>query len=130
MSVTVSFSVGEHKRWLIAYDIRDPKRLGRVYRYLSKHAIAVQYSAFVVEGTDTHLHEILWQIGQRIDAHQDDVRAYHVPHNAQVWTLGCQFAMNGCTVTDAVLDTLLHPQSEDEKNHHNTCHLPDRTVII
>ena len=108
-------SAGKHKRWLVAYDIRGPKRLGRVYRYLSKHAIAVQYSAFVVEGSDLRLHEILFAVGERIDRNEDDVRAYHVPQSAQVWTLGCQFAMNGCTVTDAVLDNLLHRQVESDQ---------------
>ena len=104
-------SASEHKRWLVAYDIRDPKRLGRVYRYLSKHAIPVHYSAFVVQGTDLHLHAILLAVSERIDRSEDDVRAYHVPQSAQVWTLGCQFAMNGCTVTAAVLGNLLHSQS-------------------
>lgn len=108
-------SAGEHKRWLFAYDIREPKRLGRVYRYLSKHAIAAQYSAFVVEGTEAQLHEILIAVSERIDCSEDDVRAYHVPQSAQVWTLGCQFTMNGCTVTDAVLGNLLHPH--DEADH-------------
>ena len=105
-------SAGEHERWLVAYDIREPKRLGRVYRYLSKHAIAAQYSAFIVEGTGLHLQEILEAVGERIDRNEDDVRAYHVPQSAQAWTLGCQFAMNGCTVTDTVLGNLLHPQAE------------------
>ena len=105
-------SAGEHKRWIVAYDIAHPKRLGRVYRYLSKHAIAAQYSVFIVEGTEVRLREILCAVRERIDLNHDDVRAYHVPQNAQVWTLGCQFAMAHCTVTDAVLGNLLHPQVE------------------
>lgn len=107
-------SASEHKRWLIAYDICHPKRLGRVYRYLSKHAVAVQYSAFIIEGNDAYLHDILFAVCERIDINTDDVRAYHVPQSAQLWALGCQFSMNGCTITDAVLGNLLHPQPEIE----------------
>ena len=36
-------------RWLVCYDISDKKRLGRVFRFLKKKGVPVQYSVFLVE---------------------------------------------------------------------------------
>lgn len=34
---------------VVCYDIRCPKRLGRVHRYLKKRAIPLQYSVFLAQ---------------------------------------------------------------------------------
>ena len=66
-------SYSERRNWLIAY-IADPLRLGRVHRFLKRHAIPVQYSVFVFQGNQTTLDRILAGIVERIDTEADDVR--------------------------------------------------------
>lgn len=95
------------KRWLVAYDIRDKKRLGRVYRFLSKHALPTQYSVFLLEASEVRRAEIIAGITARIDPSEDDVRVYHVPASAQLWALGTQFKFDGCTVVDETLSYLM-----------------------
>lgn len=100
------------KRWLVAYDIRDKKRLGRVYRFLSKHALPTQYSVFLLEASEILRAEIMAGIIERIDLSEDDVRVYHVPASAQLWALGTQFKFD-CAVVDETLTSLLAAGSSD-----------------
>ena len=44
-------SQNQQARWLVAYDIAHPRRLGRVFRLLQKHGVPVQYSVFSVDTT-------------------------------------------------------------------------------
>jgi len=74
--------------YLLAYDIRDPKRLQRVHYYLRKRALAAQQSVFFLHATDAELNQTLDEIAQRIHRHQDDVRAYPISHPADVWLTG------------------------------------------
>ncbi len=83
-------STTEAKTWLVAYDIREPRRLRRLHRCLKREGVAVQYSAFCVEATDRQLDQVLRRVTAIIDARVDDVRAYHVPEHCQVWQLGRQ----------------------------------------
>jgi len=76
--------------WFIAYDIRDPKRLVRVHRYLKRQAIALQYSAFCLEAEESRVLRTLEALGDLIDKGRDDVRAYRLPHVLKVWQLGRQ----------------------------------------
>lgn len=79
------------KSWIIAYDIRCKKRLARVYRYLSKQGLPIQYSIFLIEANQSQLGEIMLELANRIEASTDDIRIYHVTDTAQVWALGKQF---------------------------------------
>lgn len=81
--------------WLVAYDIRQPRRLRRTHKILKAEGMAVQYSAFVVEAADEQLQRLLGRIRQIIDSAADDVRAYHLPSNCQVWRLGRQAMPDG-----------------------------------
>lgn len=76
--------------WIIAYDITDPKRLGRVGRYMVKHAVRVQYSVFVAELSDAALDRLLEGLEAIIDVKTDDVRAYPLPDRCEVTLLGPQ----------------------------------------
>lgn len=78
------------RTWLLCYDIRDPKRLARVYRYLVTEAVPVQYSVFVTRKTVEQLGEIRAELARRIDPTCDDVRIYHVPDRPEVAALGVQ----------------------------------------
>jgi CRISPR-associated protein Cas2 len=78
------------KAWLVAYDIRDDRRLRRLHRQMRKLGVPAQYSVFVVEADDVGIRAILQRIGRLIDESVDDVRAYHLPETATVWSLGTQ----------------------------------------
>lgn len=64
--------------WLIAYDVRDPRRLSTLHRMLKKHALAVQYSVFVGRFTRRGINRLRVLIGGII-APEDDVRLYPLP---------------------------------------------------
>ncbi|MDO5679469.1 MAG: CRISPR-associated endonuclease Cas2 [Pelistega sp.] len=76
------------KAWLIAYDICDPRRLGRVHCLLKKEALAMQYSIFYYEGSTEDLKSLLQTIEVRINRKVDDVRAYPIPAKMQYNCLG------------------------------------------
>jgi CRISPR-associated protein Cas2 len=76
--------------WLIGYDVRDPRRLSRLHRWLKGHAIPVQYSVFVFLGTPGRFAEVLQGIRERIHPGRDDVRCYHLGARCPVWALGRQ----------------------------------------
>lgn len=67
------------RNYLIAYDISDAKRLGRVHRYLKRVGLALQYSVFVVRLTERQLDRVMIALSRLIDPRCDDVRAYPVP---------------------------------------------------
>jgi CRISPR-associated protein Cas2 len=78
------------KTWLVAYDIREDKRLRRVHRHLRREGASVQYSAFCVEADDRRIQVVLDGVRNLIASEVDDVRAYHIPQTCQVWQLGRQ----------------------------------------
>lgn len=101
-------SLSEQRIWLVAYDIRDPRRLGRVHRFLKRHALPVQYSIFVIRCTQRQLDAILEGIAARIDASCDDVRAYYLPDRCRVWSVGVQHLPEGIFLPAEGLGRLLH----------------------
>jgi len=80
---------------LIAYDVADPRRLGRVHRYLKKRAVAVQYSVFVTLGSDDAITTLATGLRGLVDARHDDVRIYRLPQPCRVRTLGRQILPPG-----------------------------------
>lgn len=78
----------EPRLYLICYDIAEPHRLGRVYRYLCDQAVPVQYSVFLAEMTLHRIHEVLDGIEERIDSQEDDVRIYPLPRTPRIISLG------------------------------------------
>lgn len=81
-------ALNQPRRWLIAYDIRDPRRLARVHRLLTRAAVPVQYSVFGTAGSTRAMRELAAAVGQKIDTRVDDVRFYPVPEQLQVYTIG------------------------------------------
>ena len=75
-------------QWLVCYDIRDPKRLGRVFRFLKKHGVPVQYSVFLVDASAVKMRRLLLDLAQLIDPRADDIRAYGLPARPQYDTIG------------------------------------------
>lgn len=67
------------RRFLVCYDVADPKRLGKVHRRVSALALPVQYSVYLFHGTPEQLDSLLDELSQIIDPAEDDVRVYPVP---------------------------------------------------
>ena len=94
---------------LICYDIADPRRLGRVHRYLTTQATPLQYSVFVANLGRWDVEEILDEIDSIIDPAEDDVRIYPLPSSPRVESLGCSMFPDG---------TMLLEQGRDLLNLH------------
>jgi CRISPR-associated protein Cas2 len=101
------------QRWLIGYDITCPRRLGSVYRYLSKQGVALQYSLFSVTGTSRSIEKIFSGIAARIDSAEDDIRAYHLTMHTKIWALGTHCNESDVTLTDETLLSVLGANSVD-----------------
>ena len=80
----------KRRLYLICYDITDKNRLGKVGRFMVKHAIRVQYSVFAAELTAVELQMILAGLEGIIDRNTDDVRAYPLPRQGEVALKGKQ----------------------------------------
>lgn len=65
--------------YIICYDISNPRRLGRVHRYLKKYAVALQYSVFLYTGDERKFDRCLEGAVALIDEKEDDLRAYPLP---------------------------------------------------
>ena len=94
------------ERWLVAYDIADPRRLQKVGRHMRKEGLALQYSVYLVRGNKVKIELLLDQLSALIDKRADDIRAYPLGENVRIWGLGKQFDEGGNTLSDSVLDRL------------------------
>lgn len=85
------------KQWyVIAYDVREIRRLRKVHYFLKKRAIALQNSVFLIHVNHKNLQKILQGIDERVNGRVDDVRLYPVIHPNAIWEAGLQInAMQG-----------------------------------
>ncbi|MFZ2801362.1 MAG: CRISPR-associated endonuclease Cas2 [Syntrophorhabdus sp.] len=74
--------------YLVCYDIRDPKRLIKVYNFLKKKALHIQYSVFYCRLTWRELVELKEKLGDLIDKRKDDVRVYPIPQDMKIKVMG------------------------------------------
>ncbi len=71
--------MSERRTFLVAYDIRTPRRLARVCKALSAVGYRLQYSVFAVDLEDHERQALVARLRRLIDQKQDDVRLYLVP---------------------------------------------------
>jgi CRISPR/Cas system-associated endoribonuclease Cas2 len=64
---------------VIGYDISDPRRLLRVHREMCKHATPLEYSIFLLVGSEADKERCLEEIAELIEPRDDDVRCYALP---------------------------------------------------
>lgn len=77
------------QRWyLLAYDIRQPKRLKRLHYHLKKHALALQKSVFLVE--ERNYQAVVNVVQTYSKQREDDVRLYPIVHPNALWSAGLQ----------------------------------------
>ncbi len=92
--------------YLVCYDITEPKRLGRVHRFLRDRGMPVQYSVFTAQLTAKGLARLLDGLSQRIDARADDVRVYPLPARLERLCLGMQAFPDDVMLIEAGVDLL------------------------
>ena len=105
-------STHQIKTWLVAYDIRESRRRGRVHRLLRKKGLAAQYSVFTVEADDAQIVDLLQALEAEINLGEDDLRAYHLPASCPVWRLGYQSWPDGLYLAPAQAARLLMDAKE------------------
>jgi len=67
------------RAFVIGYDIASPRRLGRVHREMCKHAAPIEYSVFVLVGSEHAKDICLAEMARLMDDAEDDVRCYPLP---------------------------------------------------
>lgn len=70
--------MSEHA-YVIGYDIANPRRLQRVHREMCKHATPLEYSVFLLVGSELAKDHCLAQMAGLIEDGEDDVRCYPLP---------------------------------------------------
>ncbi|KAA5598208.1 CRISPR-associated endonuclease Cas2 [Blastochloris sulfoviridis] len=65
--------------YVVAYDIRSPRRLARVAKVLSEIGFRLQYSVFAADLTEPARGQLIARLRKLIDPAEDDVRIYLVP---------------------------------------------------
>lgn len=95
-------ALNEQRAWLICYDIANPRRLGRIYRYINTVAVPVQYSLYVTENSAQEIRKIRDHLAKLIAPNEDDVRIYSLPARSNIVHYG----------RGALPDGLLLAQSE------------------
>lgn len=73
---------------LIAYDIADPRRLGRVHRFLKRIALPLQYSVFLAQCSPQDLAATAQSLRALMDERRDDIRIYRLPEACRARFLG------------------------------------------
>lgn len=76
------------REWIIAYDISDPKRLGRVHRLMLKRALPQQRSVFRARMNNVEARKLSAELAELIDSRTDDVRLYALPATLEIIRIG------------------------------------------
>lgn len=97
-------SLGKPMDYLVCYDIRDPRRLQRVHRYLRAVGIPLHYSVFQVNTTPRGLLDLLGELAGLLDLTRDDLRAYPLPARPRGILLGRPPFLEGLLWTDTARD--------------------------
>lgn len=75
--------------YLVCYDIREQRRLSRVYNFMKGRALHIQYSVFHCSLQWDELQELKNKLMDLIKEDEDDVRIYPLPAEGKVIIMGC-----------------------------------------
>ena len=75
--------------YLICYDVREPRRLSRVYKLMKGRALHIQYSVFHCSLQWEDLQELKSKLKDLIKEDEDDIRIYPLPLEEKVIVMGC-----------------------------------------
>ena len=76
-------------QYLVCYDIADPLRLSRVYKFIKGRGIHLQYSVFLCSLDWSDLVELKVKLEELIKETEDDIRIYPLPAGNKVHVMGC-----------------------------------------
>jgi CRISPR-associated protein Cas2 len=93
-------SLVDKHNWILCYDISDPKRLSRIHRYVTKIAIPMQYSVFLMQASHAELDEIMIELGALINEKEDDIRIYPLHKKPKKYTIGMHLFTEGIMLFD------------------------------
>lgn len=85
--------------WLLAYDIADPVRLGRISRFVRTIGIPLQYSIILLPLSRHRVEQIAERLSEMIDKDEDDVRIYHLVPGTRIWHAGHPWMPDGIMVS-------------------------------
>lgn len=102
-------ALNETRNWLIAYDIADARRLRQVHRFLSRHAVPVQYSVFATRASSMKLGEIRSGLAEIVSKREDDVRIYPIPEPALLTVYGRKALPEGLRVINGDSSVVIGP---------------------
>jgi len=74
--------------YLVCYDIANPRRLGRVYRFMAGKGKHLQYSVFHCTLTWEELKKMEGELESLIEEKEDDIRIYPLPSGGKVIAMG------------------------------------------
>lgn len=74
--------------YLVCYDISDPERLVRVFRFMKARALHLQYSVFIGLFDWRTLNDVKGSLRDLINPGKDDIRIYPLPSASLVAVLG------------------------------------------
>lgn len=74
--------------YLVCYDIKDERRLMRVYKKMKSRGLHIQYSVFHCRLSRDELLELKRSLGDIIEKSMDDIRIYSLPTDIKVTVLG------------------------------------------
>jgi CRISPR-associated protein Cas2 len=100
-------ALNQPMRYLIAYDIRNPKRLLRVHRFLRRQGLPVQYSVFTAQLTQRKLTRVIDGLEAIIEARADDVRIYPLPTRSEACLLGRQIFPEDVMLLDGGINLII-----------------------
>lgn len=86
MSSQSSQSLNFRPLYIVAYDIRDRKRLAKVYRTVKKQAVSLQYSIFLIDNK-AQASDLYQKLSALITA-EDDLRLYKIKNRQALWQFG------------------------------------------
>lgn len=82
-------------RYIISYDIREKRRLQKIYRLLSGYALPLQESVFIFVGDIRKFELMKIELCKIANLKQDDIRIYALGNQAKVWEWDQQSQLEG-----------------------------------
>ena len=79
------------KQWyLLAYDIKEQKRLRKLHSLIKKEGIALQRSVFLIHANQKKCNAIIQLVKKHSKTYEDDVRLYPLTDPNTLWMAGQQ----------------------------------------
>lgn len=93
-------SLNTPARWIVTYDIADPRRGVRVHRFMKSQGVPLQYSVFTVEASAAQMRHLMLTLDDLIEPSCDDVRAYRWADHAESHQMGADLLPEGVLIPD------------------------------